>query len=71
MVYKYNHPDKRFGSVESKGILTRPWLYKNDSDFFGGKMRWCIYAGWKMDENTQTVQQCMIAIRVFAFRFNK
>lgn len=71
LVYKINEEHERFASVESKSILTRPWVYKNDKDFFGGKMRWCIYAGWKINEGEQSVQQCMLAIRVLAVRFNK
>ena len=69
--YTVNEEDIRFCYDESKSILTRPWIYKNSSSFFNGKLEWNIYAGWKMDEGVQIVQQCMIAIRIFAIKIRK
>jgi len=69
MKYTKNEEFIKFGYDTSRNILTRPWTYKNSSKFFGDRLEWNIYIGWKIDDGLDSTQQCMIAMRIFSIKF--
>lgn len=69
LVYDFDNEGhyRKFLVGRHGSALTHPWSYKSTWKI-NDKIRWEIYAGWKINENSDKPQQCMIAHRV-AFRF--
>lgn len=62
------HGKKTYARVTTMGKWRAPFLYKNDRDIIPGVIRWCIFAGWKIDYAQNNTHQAMIAGRL-AVRF--
>jgi len=56
--------------VRTEKSWKAPFLYKNDRYFIGHLVRWCIFAGWKIDYKSNTRHRAMIAGRL-AVRFGR
>lgn len=69
MIWNNVSNDTKFGYDKSESFITRAWTYKSEAKIFSW-VRWEIYLGWKISEDSQTIQQCMIANRI-AIRFIK
>ena len=48
---------------KTRNVFLRPWSYKNTWKI-NKKLRWEVYLGWKINEDQERLQQCMIAHRI-------